>query len=134
MTGSQEVVGSNPIFSNVGTGSFNSAFRFNAKEYDEETGNYYYGARYYEPKSSIWMGVDAMATSYPDMNPYNFTMGNPLAVIDPDGNQVNWHPEKDSEGNTVLVAEEGDDFNTLMTYLGEIGLSLSSSQISDLAS
>jgi RHS repeat-associated protein len=122
------------VSQHVGTGSFNSAFRFNAKEYDEETGNYYYGARYYEPKSSIWMGVDALATSYPGMNPYNFTMGNPLAVIDPDGNQVDWHPEKDSEGNTVLVAEEGDDFNTLMTYLGEIGLSLSSSQISDLAS
>ena len=38
------------VSQHVGTGSFNSAFRFNAKEYDEETGNYYYGARYYEPE------------------------------------------------------------------------------------
>ncbi|MGB0182886.1 MAG: RHS repeat-associated core domain-containing protein, partial [Schleiferiaceae bacterium] len=74
------------VSQHVGTGSFNSDFRFNAKEYDEETGNYYYGARYYEPKSSVWMGVDAMATSYPGMNPYNFVMGNPLTLIDPDGN------------------------------------------------
>ena len=73
------------VSQHVGTGSFNSAFRFNAKEYDEETGNYYYGARYYQPKSSIWMGVDALATSYPGMNPYNFTMGNPIMAIDPDG-------------------------------------------------
>ena len=81
-----------PIVSqHVGTGSFNSAFRFNAKEYDEETGNYYYGARYYEPKSSVWMGVDALATSYPGMNPYNFTMGNPITTFDPDGN---WLPGK----------------------------------------
>ena len=37
------------VSQHVGTGSFNSAFRFNAKEYDEETRNYYYGARYYQP-------------------------------------------------------------------------------------
>ena len=73
------------VSQHVGTGGFNSAFRFNAKEYDEETGNYYYGARYYQPKSSIWMGVDALATSYPSMNPYNFVMGNPIMAIDPDG-------------------------------------------------
>jgi RHS repeat-associated protein len=75
------------VSQHVGTGSFNSTFRFNAKEFDEETGNYYYGARYYQPKSSIWMGVDAMATSYPGMNPYNFTMGNPIMAIDPDGDK-----------------------------------------------
>ena len=51
MTHNQVVAGSShapfgdPMVSqHVGTGSFNSAFRFNAKEYDEETGNYYYGA------------------------------------------------------------------------------------------
>jgi len=75
------------VSQHVGTGSFNSAFRFNAKEYDEETGNYYYGARYYEPKSSVWMGVDALATSYPSMNPYNFVLGNPIMAMDPDGNE-----------------------------------------------
>ena len=31
-------------------GSFSSSYRFNAKELDSETGNYYYGARYYHPK------------------------------------------------------------------------------------
>jgi RHS repeat-associated protein len=50
-----------------------------------DKGLYYYGARYYEPKSSIWMGVDAMATSYPGINPYNFVTGNPIMAIDPDG-------------------------------------------------
>jgi len=87
------------VSQHVGTGSFNSAFRFNAKEYDEETGNYYYGARYYEPKSSIWMGVDAMATSYPGMNPYNFTMGNPIMAVDPDGNDT-----------TKFMLENSDQF------------------------
>ena len=32
--------------------SFSSRFRFNGKEWDEETGNFYYGARYYDPKIS----------------------------------------------------------------------------------
>jgi RHS repeat-associated protein len=39
-------------------GSFSSSYRFNAKELDQETGNYYYGARYYHPKWSVWLGVD----------------------------------------------------------------------------
>ena len=34
------------------------------------------------------MGVDALATSYPGMNPYNFVMGNPIMAMDPDGNSV----------------------------------------------
>ena len=33
-------------------------FRFTSKEYDEETGLYYYGARYYEPRLSRWMSAD----------------------------------------------------------------------------
>ena len=88
------------VSQHVGTGSFNSTFRFNAKEFDEETGNYYYGARYYQPKSSIWMGVDAMATSYPGMNPYNFIIGNPIMAIDPDGNEVDPN-EYDEDGNFI---------------------------------
>ncbi|MDG1526142.1 MAG: RHS repeat-associated core domain-containing protein, partial [Schleiferiaceae bacterium] len=97
------------VSQHVGTGSFNSAFRFNAKEYDEETGNYYYGARYYEPKSSIWMGVDAMATSYPGINPYNFVTGNPIMAIDPDGNAADWEPD----GKGGWIAQAGDNAWTL---------------------
>ena len=94
------------VSQHVGTGSFNSAFRFNAKEYDEETGNYYYGARYYEPKSSIWMGVDKLTTGRPDLTPYNFVAGNPIRLIDPDGN---WH--QDSAG--VWIADQNDNAWTL---------------------
>ena len=94
------------VSQHVGTGSFNSAFRFNAKEYDEETGNYYYGARYYEPKSSIWMGVDALATSYPGMNPYNFVMGNPIMAMDPDG-------------DTTVYALAGTDEVVILNSPGE---------------
>ena len=35
-------------------------YKFNGKQFDEETGMYYYGARYYEPRLSLWMSVDIM--------------------------------------------------------------------------
>ena len=38
---------------------WNTPYLFNAKEFDEETGLYYYGARYYEPRVSLWMNVDS---------------------------------------------------------------------------
>ena len=62
-----------------------TGYRFNAKELDEETGNYYYGARYYNPKTSLWLSVDRMASKYPVWSPYNFTMNNPINMIDPNG-------------------------------------------------
>jgi len=33
-------------------------FRFTSKELDRETGLYYYGARYYESRASLWMSAD----------------------------------------------------------------------------
>ncbi|WP_294322271.1 RHS repeat-associated core domain-containing protein [uncultured Chryseobacterium sp.] len=37
-------------------GSYNNPYKFNAKELDDDTGLYYYGARYYNPRLSIWYG------------------------------------------------------------------------------
>lgn len=66
-----------------------STFRFNGKECDEETGNYYYGARYYDPKVSVWLSVDRLAAKYPHVSPYNFTLNNPINLINPNGDSVN---------------------------------------------
>ena len=40
-------------------------YLYNAKEYDAETRLYYYGARYYDPKLSIWASVDPVAEETP---------------------------------------------------------------------
>jgi len=37
------------------TEDYETPFKFNGKELDAETGYYYYGARYYDPKISIWI-------------------------------------------------------------------------------
>ena len=60
-------------------------YLFNGKELDEETGLYYYGARYYDARTSIWLAVDPLAEKYPGWSPYNYTMNNPINLIDPDG-------------------------------------------------
>lgn len=67
---------------------WNSPYLFNAKEFDEETGLYYYGARYYDPRLAMWLGVDALAEKYPNMGAYAYCANNPVKLVDPDGNTM----------------------------------------------
>jgi RHS repeat-associated protein len=62
-----------------------SPYRFNGKFFDEETGLYDYGARYYDPQESRWLSMDPLAHKYPGWSPYNYTLQNPVNYIDPDG-------------------------------------------------
>lgn len=63
--------------------SFNSPFKYNGKEFDAETGNYYYGERYYDPKWSIWLGVDPLVEKTGDA--YGYCYQNPINFVDPNG-------------------------------------------------
>ena len=90
---------------------WNTPYLFNAKEFDEETGMYYYGARYYEPRLSLWMSVDKLADYAPSWTPYRAFFNNPIRFFDPTGN---W--EWDNEGN--LVANKKDNVQTLANFLG----------------
>ena len=74
---------------------------FNGKELDTETRLYYYGARYYDPRVSLWLNVDPMMLRDEAMddedssnggvfNPmnnavYTFSYQNPVKYVDPDG-------------------------------------------------
>jgi RHS repeat-associated protein len=60
-------------------------YLFNGKELDAETGLYYYGARYYDPRTSTWPSVDPMGEKMPGWSPYNYALDNPVKFIDPDG-------------------------------------------------
>lgn len=74
----------------LGNNYYNSPFKFNGKELDEETGFYYYGARYYDPKISIWLSIDPLVEK--TMQPYSAFNNNPIRYNDPTG----------------MIAEEGD--------------------------
>ena len=67
---------------------WNTPYLFNAKEFDEETGLYYYGARYYDPRLSLWISTDPLQEKYPHINSYCYTANNPVLFVDPDGKAI----------------------------------------------
>ena len=85
-------------------------YKFNGKQFDEETGLYYYGARYMNPVISLWYGVDPMQEKSPFISTYVYTFNNPVHFIDPNGK---WGEDTDRN----LIAEKGDNAWTLAKYL-----------------
>ena len=63
-------------------------YKFNGKEFDQETGLYYYGARYMNPRTSLWYGVDPLAEKYPNIGGYIYCAENPIKLIDSDGRKI----------------------------------------------
>ncbi len=57
-------------------------YKFNGKQLDDETGLYYYGARYMNPVASIWYGVDPLLEKKMQVSPYNYCLDNPIRFID----------------------------------------------------
>jgi RHS repeat-associated protein len=102
-------------------GSERLPFRFTGKEFDEETGLYYYGARYLDPKVSRWLSTDPAVGEYIPSAPvndearkrngnlpgmggiynlvnfhlYHYAGNNPVRYIDPDGRELEWVKGKD---------------------------------------
>ncbi|WP_371534441.1 RHS repeat-associated core domain-containing protein [Prevotella nigrescens] len=60
-------------------------YKFNGKQFDNETGLYYYGARYLNPVASIWYGVDPLAEKYVNIGSYIYCHSSPIMLIDPTG-------------------------------------------------
>ena len=63
-------------------------YKFNGKQFDNETGLYYYGARYLNPVTNIWYGVDVLAEKYLNIGSYVYCAGNPVKLIDTDGREI----------------------------------------------
>lgn len=88
--------------------SFNTPYLFNGKELDRETNLSYYGARYLDMKTSLWLNVDPLSIYNPviedetyfdddhnaglsnsfNHNTYGYCYQNPVRLIDPNGKQV----------------------------------------------
>ncbi|UTC43011.1 RHS repeat domain-containing protein [Treponema sp. OMZ 857] len=97
-------------------------FRFTGKEMDEETGLYYYGARYLDPKYSRWLSGDPALSDYIPKAPiddeakkhnenlpgmggvfnvvnlhlYHYAGNNPVKYTDPDG-KITWNRAEDRD-------------------------------------
>lgn len=85
---------------------WNTPYLFNAKEFDEETGLYYYGARYYEPKLSLFMSVDRYKERYPNISSYTYCANNPIGNLDVNGDSIFVKVDK----NLTLLYQNGKVF------------------------
>ena len=105
-------------------------YLFNGKELDEETGLYYYGARYYDPKMSVWYSTDPMQEKYPWVTTYGYCMNNPLKLIDPNGEEIriNWTLKKGEKiiqryfvyKNGKLYFENGKLYQGNISYVRKV--------------
>ncbi len=59
-------------------------YRYSDKERDDETGLYYYGARYYAPWMGRWCSCDPLL-NIDNINLYLFTLSNPIKNVDIQG-------------------------------------------------
>ena len=95
------------IYERPTTSTWSTPYKFNAKELDEETGLYYYGARYYDPRSSVWISVDPLAEEKPWLSSYVYCLNNPLKFIDPDG-EDEWDVDKKTNKITQKTNPKAD--------------------------
>lgn len=105
------------------TGLLYLPYKFSAKERDSETGLYYYGARYLNPKYSRWISADPALGEYvadsskstsggiynsKNFNLYHYANNNPLKYTDPNGKDaylVIWASSKDETGHAAFAVD-----------------------------
>ena len=92
-------------------------FRFTGKELDEETGLYYYGARYLDPKYSRWLSGD------PALGEYIPQAGADTSKLPNGGVYNTQNPKPGWEGNIMAEATykpsivEQRDINRMVDYI-----------------
>jgi RHS repeat-associated protein len=118
-------------------------YLFTAKELDRETGLYYFGARYYDPRTSVWQSADPALNEYlpivpvdekarehnaklpgmggifnsSNLNLYAYCLNNPLRSIDPDGKRT-YFVNGISNNNPSGPPQYAYNFKTALTERG----------------
>jgi RHS repeat-associated protein len=69
------------------TGTFVNPYRFSGREYDTETGLYYYRARYYEPALGRFISEDPVGL-FGGANLFAYVANSPVNHVDPKGQYI----------------------------------------------
>lgn len=107
--------------------TWRTPYLFNGKELDDETALYYYGARYYDPMTSVWISVDPLADKYAGWSGYNYTLGNPVVLIDPNGEepQIPYDPDALFESPDLAAIDFAKNYNGISIVIDrEFGASI----------
>jgi len=82
-------------------------YRYCGKERDEESGLYYYGARYYASWLCRFTAVDPRKDSYPFQNSYAYAANNPSTLTDINGEGPGDPEDEKVEANTFYTPNGG---------------------------
>ncbi|MBI5805723.1 hypothetical protein HZA73_06710 [candidate division TA06 bacterium] len=122
-----------------GTAATGNSHKFTGHIQDGATGQYYAKARYFTTQLGRWSQPEPLLQGVPDenyleypqmLNPYVYSLNNPLKYIDPDGNQVFDKVEdlqkagEAAVNNPALVRNEktGDTYcNTAVQQIAKVG-------------
>ena len=106
----------NTFGNTTASGSVSQLFAFTAREYDSETGMYFYRARYYDPKADRFITKDPISFAGGDVNLYNYVWNNPVKWIDPLG-LMGW-----LRGTPIEKLEKSNEIKEqLTTIVGIVG-------------
>ena len=99
------------------TGSVVQPYTYTGREFDQETGLYYYRKRYYDSANGIFLQKDPIGFTSGDANLYKYTKGNPANATDPFGlttlmfnikdKTLSVNPERDGQAPYQLPATSG---------------------------
>ncbi|MBN2776127.1 MAG: RHS repeat-associated core domain-containing protein [Bacteroidales bacterium] len=98
-------------------------YRYVGKERDEETGLYYYGARFYAAWIARFVSCDPLQHEYPHYTPYQYAGNKPVTYIDLDGLEEasNDDNNKRSYFFTNKSSVEGSSSDNSLWYLANVG-------------
>jgi RHS repeat-associated protein len=108
----------------VRAGEEKTPFRFTGKRLDEETGLYYYGARYLDPQTSRWLSTDPAVGEYIPSAPVNEAARNRNGNLPGMGgvfNYVNLHVSHYAGNNPVKLTDPDGRIDRVRHEVGEQG-------------